>query len=233
VPFRKIDQDRYYLQGVVNHRIWRLPTLLFLLLSACSPDSLRELIKVDSVLARVGPTQNVLRIAAILGGLILMLAGRKIYRYVVAMPGFLVGATAGAQLVHNFTQGNLLLIMGLLVGGFIGAWLALTLHDIAVFVIGAIGGIYIASLVWNLLSPVETPLYAEVIGAIMGGAALSGMAKIWMTLLSAAAGATMVAWGANAGILVVIFLFVVGLGAQYGFARAAGEDVFEEPPQAG
>jgi hypothetical protein len=233
VPIHKFDEGSFSLQRVLYRWIRRLPTLLFLLISACAPDSIRELIKVDSVLARLGPTQNVLRIAAILGGLFLMLAGRKIYRYVVAMPGFLVGATAGVQLAHNFTQGNLWLILGLLFGGFLGAWLALTLHDIAIFVIGAIGGIYIANLVWNLLSPVETPLYVDVIGAIFGGVALSGMAKIWMTLLSAAAGATMVAWGANGGILVVIFLFVVGLGAQYGFARAAGEDVFEEPSQTG
>jgi hypothetical protein len=229
MPVRILGREGSSCRRSVNRFNWLSPAIFFLLLSACSPGVNPALPNVDNVLAILGPAQSLLRIAAILGGVTLMLGGWKIYRYIVALPGFLVGGIAGAQLVHNFSQVNTLVIIGLLVGGVVGAWLALTLHDIAVFVLGAIGGNYIASIIWNLLSPGEMPLYVELIGAILGGLALSAMAKYWMMLLSAVAGATMVAWGVYGGILVIIVLFVFGLGVQYGLARSAGEDPFEEP----
>jgi hypothetical protein len=124
-----------------------------------------------------------------------------------------------------------------LVGGMLGAWLALMLHDLAIFAIGAVGGIFLATAIWNLLSSSGPTWLFEIAAAIVGGVLLLTMAKAWMMLLSAAVGATMFVWGVQISVIYIPFFFLLGIVVQSLLSRAMGEKAYEEesieeqPPQ--
>lgn len=200
----------------------------FVLLTACTPNLISKTIGIENILEGFGPAQGILRVVAILGGLILAMVGWKIYRFVVALPGFFIGAALGAQIGHHIDQGGFFSIIGFILGGIVGTLLTLALHDLAVFVIGSIGGAFIAVSLWGLISNAPSPLFLKVVGGIIGGLILLAMAKLWMMLLSSAIGATMFSWGVHGGVTVALVLMVVGVVVQYGLARSMGEDAFAE-----
>jgi hypothetical protein len=118
----------------------------------------------------------------------------------------------------------------LLIGGLLGAWLALMVHDLAVFAIGAVGGTFLAGELWRLFSSTDPTLVFEVGAAVVGGILLLMMAKAWMMLLSAAVGATMFAWGVQINELYIPLLFLLGIAVQSLLSRAMGERAYAEEP---
>ena len=221
--------------GKWRHYYWpRLkPFMLFLAsvlsLTACSSSLIEWPTEIELFLENSGLMRDALHIFAILGGLALLLAGWKIYRFVVALPGFFIGAILGAQIGFRLGESELWAIAGLLLAGMIGAWLALVVHDLAVFVIGAIGGVVIASSLWDVFSSSPSPLWVEVIGIVVGGLVLLALARLRMILLSSAVGAGMFTWGIHGGLMAAIVLFVVGVIVQYGWARSMGVEPFSDP----
>jgi hypothetical protein len=182
----------------------------------------------EDFVQRLGPMQLPLRTLAVLGGVALLFVGWKIYRFVVALPGFFVGAVLGAQVGFQLSQSGSVALAGLVLGGVLGVWLALTLHDIAVFAIGALGGIFLLGHLWPLLSETPVPLLLQIAGGIIAGALLLVMAKTWMMLLSAAVGATMLVWGIHENVLWIVVLFILGIIVQSGLSRALGDKAFEQ-----
>jgi len=66
-----------------------------------------------------------LRVGLILAGLASLLAGWAIYRFVLAIPGFIIGALMGVALAHN--QPEFVILLAALFFGIIGAAIALAL----------------------------------------------------------------------------------------------------------
>lgn len=182
----------------------------------------------EDLVQRLGPTQLPLRTLAVLGGVVLLFVGWKIYRFVVALPGFFVGAVLGAQVGYQLSQSGWIALVGLMLGGVLGVWLALTLHDLAVFAIGALGGIFLVGNLWPLLAQTPVPLLLEIAGGIVAGLVLLAMARTWMMLLSAAVGATMLVWGIHEHVFWIVVLFLLGIIVQLGLSRALGEKAYEE-----
>jgi hypothetical protein len=206
-------------------------TLMMLLMSApflaaCSRADIMDTLGIEELLSRLGPMDEVLRWGAVLAGLALLIIGWKIYRFVVTFPGFLVGAVLGAWLGHRLSGELQWAILGLILGGLIGAWLARVVHDIAVFVVGAMGGLYILYNLWEFFavgSP--TPLIGG-LSAILGGLTLLVLSRHWMVFLSSAIGATMIIWGLQGNPFVIPVLFLGGIIVQYWLSRGVGEKVF-------
>jgi hypothetical protein len=209
-------------------RVVRLMSLMTLLtLPACAPGIPREVAPIlRGMLLSLGTARGVLRLLALIGGLILLLIGWKIYRAVIALPGFLIGAALGVQLGHSLYESGAVALVGLIVGGLLGALLTLALHDMAVFGVGAVGGIFITRSLWEAFADTPVSTLAIILGAIVGGLALFAMSKLWMMVLSAAIGATMIAWGVQDGLSVMAALFLVGLAVQYLLSRVLREDAF-------
>jgi hypothetical protein len=196
---------------------------------ACSvPVTVKETVVDDLVLDTFGPVGKSLYLLAAIGGALLLFAGWKIYRFIVALPGFFIGAMLCVQIAFRLDQTGWIALAALIIGGLLGAWLALMLHDLAIFAIGAIGGTFLAAALWRLFSSTDPTLLFEVGAAVVGGILLLSMAKAWMMLLSAAVGATMFAWGVQISVVYIPLLFVLGIAIQSLLSRAMGERAYEE-----
>jgi hypothetical protein len=215
--------------------LWRLIMVMAvfmfvaILLTACSSPLVSQFTVFEDVLEGIRLTKNLLRVVAILPGLALLFMGRKIYRAAITLPGFLLGAILGAYL-GNHLGGNVdLTLLGLSVGGLLGGWLASVLHKMAVVVIGAVGGVYIVTSMWELIYKLPPPVWIVIIVGIVSGFVLFAIAKRGVILLSSAVGATMITWGVGSNVVFVFFLFLVGVFFQYTLARLRGERPFRWP----
>jgi len=189
--------------------------LLGSFLTACSSDAALPA-DPQMLLDAMAPAQGVLKIVAMAGGLLLLIAGWKIYRFVVAFPGFLLAAAFGATFMDRLVENDWFSLALVLALGFVGAWLALKLHDVALFIIGAVGGGYLAFSLWPTFVGDEATLFIIVAGVVLGGALMLLFGKLWMVLFSSAAGAVMFVWGLGSLTALVLPLFLLGILVQYG-----------------
>lgn len=219
-------------QSQTDRTQWLLPialTALILAILACSaPMVLEQTVVDDIVLDTLGPVGKSLYLLAMIGGALLLFAGWKIYRFIVALPGFFIGAMLCVQIAFRLDQSGWIALLALLIGGMLGAWLALLLHDLAIFAIGAVGGTFLAAAIWRMFSTIELTLLFEVGAAVVGGILLLTMAKAWMMLLSAAVGATMFVWGIQTSVIYIPILFLLGIIVQSLLSRAMGERAYEQ-----
>jgi len=198
-------------------------------LASCSSGLDLESVGIYDLVTNLGPAQRVLSVVAMLAGFLLLVVGWKIYRLVVVLPGFLIGAVLGAWLGQRLSEYFSLIIIGLALGGLIGIWLAQVVHNFALFVIGAVGGVYILNSLWSLLLESSPPIYIVIISGIIGGIALLTLYKHWMVILSSAIGAVMFGWGIQGSVGLVVVLFLVGVVVQYSVLRSKGDSAFVRP----
>jgi hypothetical protein len=209
-----------------DHGLRYLSLLLLILLGGCSSPIDVNSDQIQDLLNGLSPLVEVLRFIAIGAGLVLLVAGWKIYRLVVALPGFLIGAALGVWIGHQVSGDLTFALIGFAVGGLIGVWLARVVHDIALFVVGAVGGVYVMQNVWGYLSELTPSTWVLVLGAILGGGLLLALSRHWMVFLSSVIGAMMFVWGVQVDIAWILVAFVFGLVMQYGISRALGEKAF-------
>jgi hypothetical protein len=166
-----------------------------------------------------GLTHDVLHAAAIGAGVLLLALGWRIYRFVIALPGFLLGAILAVSLIQFFELGRLYEWIGLAIGGALGAWMALVVHDVAVFLVGGVGGTFLAHSLWGLLAERDPPVWALVAVGVLFGVLLLAMVDARRILVSAAIGATMLGWGLNAGLPLMIALTLLSVFVQTRLSR--------------
>jgi hypothetical protein len=235
IPFKEIKvkvQTRMKTFGRFLHASWSSSQPLVKsfvatsFLTACTRAEIIETLGIEDLLERLGPMNEVLRGGAFLAGLLLLILGWKIYRFVVTFPGFLVGAVFGAWVVHRISGEIHWALLGLALGGLIGAWMAGVVHDIAVFIVGAIGGLYVLYSLWGTFAEGSpTPLIGG-LSAIIGGLILLVLSRHWMVFLSSAIGATMLIWGIRGNPFLIPILFVFGIIVQYWISSLRGEKAF-------
>jgi hypothetical protein len=201
-----------------------LLTLAALSLTACA--GYRYLpYRYDDLVEGLEPALTTLRVFFALAGLALLVAGWKIYRFVVALPGFLIGAAVGVALGYGGSENLLLAILGLVLGGVVGAGLALLLHDLAVFVVGTVVGVIVVGGLCALVTDSAPPVLLFIIGGLIGGGGLLALSHLWIVLLSSAIGAVMFGAGIGAGVGWMLLFCLLGIAAQYGLAHALGEKI--------
>lgn len=186
-----------------------------LFLSACGTPSETPL-DPGAVIESIGPAQGSLKVVGLLGGLLLLIAGWKIYRVVIALPGFLLVAALAATFMDKLVENDWISLALVVALGFVGAWLALKLHDVAIFIIGAVGGGYLAFMLWPTFTATDPTFFVIVGGVILGGAIMLLFGKLWMVLFSSAVGAGMFVWGLGSYTALFVPLFLVGILIQYG-----------------
>ena len=143
----------------------------------------------NSVLDRllVTPRSALVRALLIVAGILLLVAGWRIYDYIVVIAGIVVGATVALSLVT--TNETLVMIGAMIIGGLIGALLGVFLYYVAVFVIGAYIGIVLTGAVIDMLSNTPPSPVILLIGAVVGGLLLIGLSFEFLVLLSSLVGA--------------------------------------------
>jgi hypothetical protein len=207
---------------------FRLLIMSVLSLTACNQDKAIEYFRLEEMLENLGPSRDILRMIAIVAGLTLLFAGWRIYRFGVVLPGFLIGAGCGAWLSYQVLEMWQAAVIGLIVGGLIGAWLSMILHNLAVFVIGAIAAVFILNEVWSLLFSDPPNAILLIVLGIIGGVVLLAMSKHWMILLSSLVGATMLAWSIPTSIWLMFVFFSFGVIVQYSISKATDREISTE-----
>jgi hypothetical protein len=163
------------------------------------------------------PKSDIARVLLVVGGVILLVAGWRVYDLIIVIAGFVIGASVAVSLV---TSENTLIVVGaLLLGGLIGAFLSVFVYHIAVFLIGAYVGIVLTNALAAALD--VTPISALIlfIGGIIGGIVLLGLSFEFLVVLSSLVGAQMLSLGLNLDVMWTLIFAIIGVVVQLGLMR--------------
>jgi hypothetical protein len=131
-------------------------------------------------------------IVLVLGGLLACFAGYRVFRIVLGIYGFLLGAFVGSSFLGP--DNTLYLVLAALAGGIVGALVLIAAYFVGVALIGAGAGAGIANVVWAWLE--REPHVAVVIGLAIAGALVALVLQRYVIILATAFGG---AWTAIAG----------------------------------
>ncbi len=146
-------------------------------------------------------TLKIFSIIATLFGLLICFFGYKIFRLVLAILGFVIGASFIAGVGFTLTDGNeiLIILIAGIAGGLVAAVILLFLYSAGVFLLGALFGISVFSGILILINIDTSPLL-YIMPAILGGIIALLLQKFMIILITSFAGA----WIAVIGTLYVL-----------------------------
>jgi hypothetical protein len=105
-------------------------------------------------------------IALILGGALTCFAGYRLFRVVLGIYGFVLGAMiASSAFGVNSTGG---MVVAALVGGIVGAVALMLAYFVGIALVGAGLGALLANLVWNQVAAREPPAVAVIVVSVVG-----------------------------------------------------------------
>lgn len=165
----------------------------------------------------VTPRSALVRALLIVAGILLLVAGWRIYDYIVVIAGIVVGATVALSLVT--TNDTLVMIGAMIIGGLIGALLGVFLYYVAVFIIGAYIGIVLTGAVIDLVSNTPPSPLILLIGAVVGGLLLIGLSFEFLVLLSSLVGAQMLTLGLGLPLIWTLIFAIIGMIVQFMLMR--------------
>jgi len=157
-------------------------------------------------------------IVLVLLGVALLFLGRKLFWLFVAVVGFVVGTGLASQFLQGQSE-QFILVIGLL-GGVIGALLAIFLQRLAVAAAGFVAGGYLMVTVlgWLGMGSQGVTWLPFLIGGVIGALLVVVMFDWALIFLSALVGAELVVNGLSArpsiSLLLLVVLLVVGIVAQ-------------------
>jgi hypothetical protein len=129
-------------------------------------------------------------------GLITCLAGYRLFRFVLAIWGFILGAAIGSSMMG--VGSAVYMIAAGLVGGILGALALVFAYFVGVALVGAGMGALVAHVAWSQFGQGDPPA-AVVIGASVGGAIVAMMLQRYVIIIGTAfSGAWLVVVGAVA-----------------------------------
>lgn len=131
-------------------------------------------------------------------GLLNCFFGYRIFRALLALYGLILGVLVGAALAGNVTDGETLwVIVGAIAGGLVGAVLFVLLYFVGVFLVGAAGGVSLATLIGGILG-IDMPTLVIIILAVVVGIIALILQRAVLILATAFSGAWLVVSGAAA-----------------------------------
>ena len=105
-------------------------------------------------------------IALILGGAVSCFAGYRLFRLVLAIYGFIIGAVLASSIMGaNNTAG---MVVGALVGGLIGAAVLTLAYFVGIALVGAGLGALVAHVFWQSFGSGDPPALAVILLAVLG-----------------------------------------------------------------
>lgn len=179
-------------------------------------------------LYNITSNQYVQVIMVILGAVFLV-AGWRIYNWIIILAGALVGATIALAAVGS--AGATIEIIAFVIGAVIGGILGYYVYYGAVFVIGAYIGIVFATLVAQSLELLPiSPLILFVV-AIVGGLIMLGLSFELLVVLASVLGAQLIVMGLGLSPSAIWLgvLILVGIFLQISLTRRSGYSVRRRP----
>lgn len=150
-----------------------------------------------SIIPRMLPASYATPTAAILtlGGLLACFAGYRLFRFVLGLYGFFLGAFAATHL--TVTSGTWTLVVAALAGGVLGAILMVVAYFIGVGLVGAGLAALAINLVWRVIGG-QPPTWLLVVVCVVGALAALSVVRYVVIFGTAIAGAWTVIIGALA-----------------------------------
>jgi Domain of unknown function (DUF4203) len=140
----------------------------------------------------------IVSLVAIVLGLLNCFFGYRLFKILLGIYGFVLGAIFGAVIAGGLASGNtIVMIVAALAGGLLGAGLMVAFYFLGVFVVGAVAGALLAGSIGTALG-VDLPTFVVIIVAIIVGLVALALQKIVIVLATAFSGAWLVIDGGMA-----------------------------------
>lgn len=121
--------------------------------------------------------------------------GYKIFRFVLGLLGFILGALAAGAIGYELSEGREIIAIGAaIVGGLLGAGIMFVLYIVGVFVIGALLGAIIALSVFTYLNQ-EPEYLTMIVAALVAGIVAVFIKRLMIILATSLTGAWAVVTG--------------------------------------
>jgi hypothetical protein len=136
-----------------------------------------------------GGAALLIALVSIAFGLLNCFFGYRIFRIMLGVYGFILGAVAGFSLVNSVAPDETLwLLLGALIGGLLGAALMVVFYFIGVFLVGALAGALLADTI-GLAFGVDLPWLVLIIAAVAAGVMALFFQRYAIILATALSGA--------------------------------------------
>lgn len=129
----------------------------------------------------------------LVGGLIAWAAGYRLFRFVLTLFGFYIGALATTAALGSGDR--TLLIFAALGGGAVGALIMFFGYFVGVALVGAGSGALVVHMVWSRLGT-EPHAFAVILAAVAGAAAAMALQRYVIIIATAFAGGWTMLWAA-------------------------------------
>ena len=173
------------------------------------------------------PENDLVLLVMVVGGVLLLVLGWRLYEYIVVIAGILVGATFAIALVAD--ESTTVQIVALIIGGLLGALLSVFLYYVAVFFIGAYLGMVLLEVIANALDLAEPTAVALLVAAIVGGIVAIGLGIELLVVLSAVVGAQMLVVALGLQSYWILILALIGIAIQVYATRYYGYSLRRRP----
>ena len=168
------------------------------------------------------PESTLMRVIMIAVGLVLLVAGWRVYEFIIVIAGAMVGAAIATSLVA--TPDNVTYLIVLLIGGVIGAVLSMFLYYVAVFLIGMHFGILLTNGLATTFTLQPVSPLVLLIGGVIGGVILLGLSFQFLIILSSLVGAQLLVVALGLPTIWVLVIALIGILLQFGLTRTYNYD---------
>lgn len=153
-----------------------------------------------------------LRLVLILAGIVLVCAGFYLYEFLIALPGFIIGAVLGSAVLQDHNV--IIIFFGAIFMGIIGAVIALFLFKLILFLSGALVGAV-------LLSLLSTEPLILIIGGVICGIITLALWKFIGVVVTSFLGAVSLCLGTNSinNEWILVIITIAGIAIQYGVTK--------------
>lgn len=141
------------------------------------------------------PFQTPAAVILLAGGLLACFAGYRVFRIVLGIYGFILGALLASSVMG--TEQTVLMIVAALVGGLLGAVILIAAYFVGVALIGAGIGALVANVIWSALGR-EPHVVVVIVLAIIGALAALALQRYVIIIATAFGGAQTAVVGAAA-----------------------------------
>jgi hypothetical protein len=151
--------------------------------------------QMNGILSMLGQFGNWIAVLGIVLGAIECFLGYRIFKIIVGITGFVVGASLGALLASADSQSQVIILLAGLLGGVVGAVLSVVFYFIGIFLIGAVLGAVLGYVLFSLASTSPRAVVLLILAVIAGIVAV--VFQKLMIIVSTAFGG---AWGVVSGV---------------------------------
>jgi hypothetical protein len=128
-----------------------------------------------------------------LGGLIAWAGGYRLFRFVLTLFGFYIGALAGSAVLGSGDRA--MLVFAALGGGVVGALIMFFGYFVGVALVGAGSGALVVHMIWSRIGS-DPHAFVVILAAVAGAAAAMALQRYVIIIVTAFSGAWTMLWSA-------------------------------------